>query len=62
MLNLGLSFDPILLVILYILIILLEDSLEKAFLILIISLILSSEACVYNLLFDFRAKFGNWFL
>ena len=40
-------------------IILLEDSLEKAFL---ISLILPLEAYVYNLLFDFRAKFDDWFL
>ena len=62
MLNLGLSFGPILLVMLYILIILLEDSLGKAFLILMISLILPLEACVYNLLFDLGAKFDNWFL
>ena len=44
------------------LIILLEDSLGKAFLILMISLILPLKACVYNLLFDFGAKFDNWFL
>jgi len=35
--------------------------LEKVSLILIISLILLLEVCVYNQLFDFEAAFNNWF-
>lgn len=58
MLNLGLPFGPILLVTLCISIIFSEDSLGKASL---ISLISPLETCAYDLLFDFGAKFDDWF-
>ena len=48
MLSFGLSFNPLLLVTLWISIILLEDNLGKVSLILIISLILLLEACMYT--------------
>ena len=51
----GLSFNPLLLVTLWILIILLENNLGKVFLILIISLILLLEACMYAWLFELEA-------
>ena len=50
-----------LLIMLCISITLLDKSLEKAFLILMISLMLSLKACTYNQLLALEAKFNDWF-
>lgn len=60
-LTLDLSFQFMLFIMLCISITLLDKSLEKAFLILMISLILPLKACIYNQLLLLEAKFDNQF-
>jgi len=67
MLNFSLSFNPLLLVMLWISIILLENNFGKVFLILIIFLIIPLEACAYKWLFRLEAwaydqlfEFNDW--